>query len=208
MLSALKSQRDALPGNSILLQIAVEGMPRNQSKQSADGPTNNPEVHFPLADLGQLGSFLMAMGSYETEADICYNAGAYLASCIMLAASIQGLLVLLTGSRPDEAKKAVRQVNKKLKLSSLLRWDLDELLKVAKQANWIPSELPPHPYFSLGDVSDTLSIERIRELRNLVHPGRLVKERGGITITKQELDTMHATCLAIYEHLAKETESL
>jgi hypothetical protein len=54
-------------------------MSSDQHHQSAD----------PL-DLGELGSLLVAIGSYGMEAQVCYNAGAYLASCVMLAATIEG----------------------------------------------------------------------------------------------------------------------
>jgi hypothetical protein len=141
------------------------------------------------------------------EADACYNAEAYLASCILLGAAIEGYLVILTSVFPEEAKRALqqlqkaKQIDKKLKLSSVMeKWDLGQLLMVAKQANWLPS-------FDPGDASNPLSTDRIRELRNLIHPGRLVKDRGGRTITKEELDSLHATCDAVYLHLAERMES-
>ena len=171
------------------------------------------EADFGLS-LTELGSLLAAIGSYGAEAEVCYNAGAYLASCVMLAATIEGYLVILTRALPKEAQEALqrlqktRQINRKLKLSSLLDWDLGQLLKVANQANWLPSEIAAHPLLDPDDVSNPLSPDRIRGLRNLIHPGRLVKTRGGITITKQELDTLHETYIAVYEHLAKRTESL
>jgi len=37
------------------------------------------------------------------------------------------------------------EVNKRLKLSSIIEWDLGQLLKLAKQANWLPSEIAAHP---------------------------------------------------------------
>jgi hypothetical protein len=188
-------------------------MSSDQNHQSADRWMTGREADFGLS-LTELGSLLAAIGSYGMEAEVCYNAGAYLASCVMLAATIEGYLVILTSALPKEAQEALqqlqktRQINRQLKLSSLLDWDLGQLLKVANQANWLPSEIAAHPLLDPDDVSNPLSPDRIRELRNLIHPGRLVKTRGGITITKQELDTLHATYIAVYEHLAKRTESL
>jgi hypothetical protein len=188
-------------------------MSSDQNHQSADRWMTGREADFGLS-LTELASLLAAIGSYGMEAEVCYNAGAYLASCFMLAATIEGYLVILTSALPKEAQEALqrlqktRQINRKLKLSSLLDWDLGQLLKVANQANWLPSEIAAHPLLDPDDVSNPLSPDRIRELRNLIHPGRLVKTRGGITITKQELDTLHATYIAVYEHLARRTESL
>jgi hypothetical protein len=188
-------------------------MSSDQNHQSADRSTTTREPDFGLS-LTELGSLLVAIGSYGTEAQVCYDAGAYLASCIMLAATIEGYLVILTSAFPKEAQEALRQlqkanqIDKRLRLSSLLNWDLGELLKVAKQANWLPSEIAAHPLLDPDDVSNPLSPDRIRELRNLIHPGRLVKTRGGIKITKQELDILHETYIAVLLHLAKRAESL
>jgi hypothetical protein len=135
---------------------------------------------------------------YQTEADVCYDAGAYLASCIMLGATMEGYLVILTIAFPEEAQQSLRhlkktkQIGRNLGISSLLNWDLGQLLLIARQANWLPS-----------NVSNSLSGDEIRKLRNLVHPGRLVQDRKGETITKQELNRLHATCLEIYVHLSQ-----
>ena len=157
--------------------------------------------------LAELGSLLIAISNYGAEAEICYNSEAYLASCVMLAATIEGYLVILTRVLPEEAQQALqqlqkaKQIDKRLKLSSLLEWDLGQLLKVAKQANWLPSEIAANPLLDPDDISNPLSTGRIRELRNLIHLGRLVKARGGRTITKEELDTLHATCTERYERI-------
>jgi len=188
-------------------------MSSDQNHQSSDRSTTTREPDFGLA-LTELGSLLVAIGNYGTEAQVCYDAGAYLASCVMLAGTIEGYLVILTSALPKEAQEALQQlqkanqINKQLKLSSLLDWDLGQLLKVAKQANWLPLEIASDPLFDPNDISNPLSTDRIRELRNLIHPGRLVKTRGGITITKQELDTLHETYISIFLHLAKRAESL
>ncbi|HXM26653.1 MAG TPA: hypothetical protein VN957_11585 [Chthoniobacterales bacterium] len=170
-------------------------MPSHQNQQSTDLPTTIPADDVGL-NLSEIGSLFIAMSNYESEADTCYNAGAYLANCVMLAATIEGYLVILTSVFPEEAQQALQQLQKakqigtRLRLSSVLRWHLGELLQVAKQANWLPS-------FDPDDASNPLSTDRIQELRNLIHPGRLVKDRGGRTITKKELDTLHATCDAV-----------
>jgi hypothetical protein len=60
----------------------------------------------------------------------------------MLAATIEGYLVILTSIFPEETQQALqqlqkaKQIDKRLRPSSVLDWDLGQLLKVAKQANW------------------------------------------------------------------------
>jgi hypothetical protein len=174
-------------------------MPSHQNHQSVDPTAPKDDVGLNLAEIGSL---FVAMSNYASEADTCYHSKAYLANCVMLAATIEGYLVILTSVFPEETQQALqqlqkaKQIDKRLRPGSVLDWDLGQLLKVAKQANWLPS-------FDPDDATNPLSTDRIRELRNLIHPGRLVKDRGGRTITKKELDTLHATWDAVYLHLAE-----
>jgi hypothetical protein len=173
------------------------------------------EIQFPalktdpdILSLAELGSLMTAMGNYGLEAERCANVGAHLASCTMLAATVEGQLVICVCSFPEEAERALKrlqetnQINRELKLNSVLEWDLRQLLKIAREAQWLPSQIKRFPFPSV-DTSDVLSPDRIRELRNLVHPGRLVRERHGQTITKEELDLLHDTCLVFSLHLAQ-----
>jgi hypothetical protein len=161
-----------------------------------------------ILTLAELGSLMTAMGNYGLEAERCANVGAHYASCIMLAATIEGQLVICVSSFPEEAERALKrlqesnQINRGLKLSSILEWDLRQLLEVAREAQWLPPKVKRFP-FPVADTSDVLSADHIRELRNLVHPGRLVRERNGQTITKEELDLLHDTCVAVSLHLAQ-----
>jgi hypothetical protein len=52
-------------------------------------------------------------------------------------------------------------------------------------------------------LKDPVPTEKIREVRNLVHPGRYLRERGGKEITQEELDTLYATCHAAYDYLGQ-----
>jgi hypothetical protein len=154
------------------------------------------------------------MAAYGSEADLCESAGACLASCIMLAATIEGYLVICVSTLPEEAEQAIKRlkaakqakakrIKKGLKVSSVLNWDLGDLLQVAIEAKWLPSEALKRFPFPVADTSDVLSADRIRELRNLVHPGCLVRERNGQTITREELDLLRETCLAVSLHLSQ-----
>ena len=159
-----------------------------------------------ILSFAELGSLVTAMGNYGLEAERCANAGAHLAKCIMLAATIGGQLVICVSSFPEEAERALKrlqesnEINRGLKLSSVLEWDLGQLLKVAREAQWLPPKVKRYP-FPAVDTAEVLSADHIRELRNLVHPGRLVRERKGQMITKEELDLLYETCLGVSLHL-------
>ena len=159
-----------------------------------------------ILSFAELGSLMAAMGNYGLEAERCANAGAHLAKCIMLAATIGGQLVICVSSFPEEAERALKrlqesnEIDRELKLSSVVAWDLGQLLKVAREAQWLPSKVKRFP-FPVVDTSEVLSVDRVRELRNLVHPARLVRERNGQMISEEELDLLYETCLGVFLHL-------
>jgi len=161
-----------------------------------------------MLSLAELGSLMMALGEYGLEAERCANVGAHLASCIMLAATIEGQLVICVSSFPEEAESALKrlqesnQINRGLKLNSILEWDLGQLLKVAREAQWLPSKVERFP-FPVAYTSEVLSAQYIQNLRNLVHPGRLVRIRNGQAVRKEEIDVLHDTCEAVSLHLAQ-----
>jgi len=186
-----------------------------RSQASIDCRYRVGEIQFPalktdpdIPSLAELGSLMTAMGNYGLEAERCANVGAHLASCIMLAATIEGQLVICVSSFPEEAKRALKrlqesnQINRGLTLSSIPEWDLRQLLKVAREAQWLPPKVK-RSSFPVADTLDVLSAHRTRDLRNLVHPGRLIRERNGQTITKEELDLLHDTCVTVSLHLAQ-----
>jgi len=76
-------------------------------------------------------------------------------------------------------------------------------LDVAKDAKLLPEKLNLHPKMDPRAVKDPVPTDKIREVRNLVHPGRYLRERGGKEITQEELDTLYATCHAAYEYLGR-----
>lgn len=155
---------------------------------------------------------MTAMGNYWFEAVSCETAGAYLASCIMLAATIEGQLVICVSILPEEAEAALTrlqesgEIKKDLKVRKVLEWHLGELVSVAEEAKWLPSRLDrlsfPRPSPD-GNTSNSLSLDLIRKFRNLVHPGRLVRKRNGQAVTKGELELLHDTCVSVSWHLAQ-----
>jgi hypothetical protein len=69
----------------------------------------------------------------------------------------------------------------------LLKWDLADLLKVAKAANWLPSGLTlggdwDRRKAKVGDYAEV-----VRMMRNLVHPAKYVKNRYRSRMTARHL---------------------
>jgi len=161
-------------------------------------------MDFPLNSV-TVSELLKLASAYHHQATTSRNAGARLASCIMLGATIEAMLTAVVNLFCDETRPIA--IARRLKLENLLKWDLGKLLDVAKDAKLLPDKLNLHPKMDARDVKDPVPTDTIREVRNLVHPGRHLMERGGKEITPEELDTLYATCHATYNCLVEKIES-
>jgi hypothetical protein len=141
---------------------------------------------------------------YWREAERCEKAKAYLAGCIVLGSALEALLILMVNVYDEEAAATGRvPIQKKSKRPKpLLDWDLAELLRVAKAAQWLPAGL------DLGDewnsrrakVGDYAEV--VRMVRNLVHAGRYRKEHFRGRITRRYLERQFEVVEACREWLA------
>jgi hypothetical protein len=158
------------------------------------------EADFPLD--GVVAFELLRLATiYHEQANASRKEGARLASCVMLGATVEAMLIAVINLFCEEARPVA--IEKKLKLEDLLRWDFGKLLDVAKDAKLLPEKLNLHPKMDPRAVKDPVPTDKIREVRNLVHPGRYLRERGGKEITQEELDTLYATCHAAYAYLGQ-----
>lgn len=137
---------------------------------------------------------------YYREARKCQEAGAYLAGCVMLGAALEANLIAMVDFHLNEVsacKKAPRRSKGSVK--KLLNWQLGELLGVASELGWLPASEP------LGNdpkdwlVGDHAQVVRI--LRNLIHPGRYVKEYAGFQFTAETLTASFNSLDGVYLHL-------
>ena len=142
------------------------------------------------------------VAQYQREAEVCAEAGAYLAACVMLGAALEGALVAMAdlgALRPDIEKSSQAVRDKNGDLVPPESWPFRKLLALAKELNWLPAKLPPDEDIDLnealerGDVGDFA--EYVREVRNLVHPGKYVREYPHVSIG----DKHYADCYAVFE---------
>ena len=87
-------------------------------------------------------------------------------------------------------------------MKDLLRWDLNQLLEIAMAAGWLPKQLSIQPEMDCREARTPVYTDSIREARNLVHPGRLVRNRPGKEISQAELAILYGTCHAAYSRLS------
>lgn len=125
---------------------------------------------------------------YKEEAKKCYQNEAYLSGCILIGAALEALLLSTITTFPELARGAQCIPKSKGKIKKLDKWSLGELIAVAKEVNWLPSELRLSNKWKIISIEEGNYFEVIQKTRNLVHPTQYVKRIGSKKrITKKHL---------------------
>lgn len=124
---------------------------------------------------------------YWKEARRCEEAGAYLAACVLIGSALEAMLMLVVYVYDGEALATGKIPTVRGKATELRRLNLTQLLAVAKAANWLPSNEQidgstkrKRKRKHVGDLAIV-----IRDVRNLVHPGRYVSDHYRRRVTKR-----------------------
>lgn len=139
---------------------------------------------------------------YCCEARKCKDAQAYTAGCVMLGAALEvNLMAMVTFCSNDVAGWYKQRHPKAKSVKRLLDWNLGELLDVANELGWLPGNEPPGDApdprdWPIGDHARVIQI-----LRNLVHPGRYLKDFTGHRITADELTAAFNVLDGVYLYL-------
>lgn len=148
-------------------------------------------------ELHRLSSF------YWKEARRCEGPKAYLAGSVMLGSALEALLMLMINVYADEAEATGVIPTRKGKPLPLLDWDLGQLLEVAKVAGWLPSGLELTDDWSArkARVGDYAAVSRM--VRNLIHPGRYLKDHSPSRVTAKYLQRQFEIVLLCSDWLAE-----
>jgi hypothetical protein len=124
---------------------------------------------------------------YWREALRCEESRAYLAGCVMLGSALETLLILMVNCYSDEADQTGKVPTTKAKPKPLLEWKFIELLRVAKAANWLPSQMDLNEEWNSGKARIGDYAEVVRMVRNLVHPASYATEHYRSRVTAKYL---------------------
>jgi hypothetical protein len=139
---------------------------------------------------------------YWEEALRCEKAKANLAGCVMLGSALETYLILMVNTHPEEAESTGRIPGGK-NPKPLLDWNLGELLRVAKEAQWLPAVLDLSGEWDdrkarIGDHAEVL-----RLIRNLAHPARYAQDHPRKRITPKYLQRQFDVVLACRDWLVE-----
>lgn len=141
---------------------------------------------------------------YWLEAKRCQKAKAHLAGCVMLGSALETLLMLIVNVYPEEAEATEAVPMKDKKPMPLHKWNLTQLLAVAKKAGWLPSSLnvgEDNWSTRKAEIGDYAEITRM--LRNLAHPARYHLDHSRKRVTARFLERQFDIVLACQKWLEK-----
>lgn len=152
-----------------------------------------------IPELEQLG---VVQQQFEKEAEICADSGAYHAAAIMIGAAIETALLLACLNHRDEALNARHRLpsGRRPKGESPKKWRLEDLVRVADEAGWLPN-------FEVedGTLSTRSLLDMTRHLRNLVHPVRHLSSRKFPDVERMYANA-HAVYILLERHLPEPVE--
>jgi hypothetical protein len=148
------------------------------------------------------------LNRYHEESEKCRVAGAPLAGSIMQAALMEA--GLLSMAYCCDAETRATKTFREAKEADLRKWSLKQLLDLANELNWLPSNLPlgvtayrsgvdPDQALRQGDVVYYADV--VREIRDMIHPGRHIRLWSGVKITKKYLESVEETVATVYDYL-------
>ncbi len=116
---------------------------------------------------------------YEAEAKRSAAGGAPLAASVMLAAAAEARLLLRCIMNPADAASAAAALaaDVRPRKADPSAWTLEQLIAVAAQAGWIVP-LEGEDYVVFVDRM----VQQLRLTRNLVHPGRYIREHPHLAL--------------------------
>lgn len=141
---------------------------------------------------------------YEREADICEKHNANYAGCALLGAAMETRLLLKCITNLENARVALNALpaDKRPKSKEPLTWSLVHLLSICSIAGWLPpfeSEVATHAPEGWG--------HRLRQLRNLLHPGKHVQERPRVSLGEEEFEDARAMYTLVINQLETTSDS-
>jgi hypothetical protein len=120
----------------------------------------------------------------------------------MLGSALETILILTVNIYAEEAEQTGKVPTKKSQPKPLLEWQFVELLRVAKAACWLPSNLDLQDNWNskkarIGDYAEV-----VRQVRNLAHPARSVADHYRCRVTAKYLQRQFEVVLLCRDWLA------
>lgn len=152
-----------------------------------------------IKDLGKKRYWKLVelIGTYDRESERCAKVRAYYAACALQGAALEGLLLAMCDAFIDDVRTVLPTLPpEKRPKGPLTKWSLNDLIVIAKALDWLPSRKSKWAKPKLGDWT-----ELVKELRNLVHPGRHINSYPKHRMRKGHYSDAYAILRSVTSHL-------
>jgi len=131
---------------------------------------------------------------YEEDARRAAGAEAYSAAVTLLAAGLEGILLLKCLNSKAKAFRVASALPKNQRPSNddPTRWTYETLIETCFRAGWLHPVSTPLAQYDPAGMAHAL-----RRMRNYVHPGRRARERPWIDTEKDDYDDAEAIYVAL-----------
>lgn len=137
------------------------------------------------------------IGRFDREAQRCAKARAYYAACVLQGAVLEGLLLAVCDGYLDEVCNYLLAVPKTQRPKGQIgNWSLDALIRIANALNWLPVRTGMKGPRKIGDW-----LELVKELRNLVHPGKHARAYPHVRLRKAHFSDSFSIVHAATDYL-------
>lgn len=143
----------------------------------------------------KLESLIDVVKRYENEAQVASTTGAYTAAIMLFGAALEGLLLIRCLRSKRKALKIVKSLPKPIRPKQpeiFEKWTLDVLIRTCLEAGWLPAIETPEIQVHPAGLA-----QRLREIRNYIHPGKISVDKPWVEIEKREFHDVEAIYMTL-----------
>lgn len=136
---------------------------------------------------------------HEEEASRAASAKAYTAGVILIGAALEGLLLIRCLRSKQKAIRAAGTLSRRqrpLPSDDPTKWKFETLISTCLSAGWLPRISTEYAQYAPASLADIL-----RNMRNLVHPGRCMRESPWSETDERDFKDAEAIYVALRSRL-------
>ncbi len=138
-----------------------------------------PRVFRPLS-IRRFDALILLIRRYEREASRAAEARLYYAACALIGSALEGAILAMCTVYDKEVETHLRALPSNQRPPRAAQdWTLNHCIKIASALGWLPTRNSLRSRRKIGDW-----VHLVRELRNLIHPGKHVRDYPRIRIAK------------------------
>lgn len=138
---------------------------------------------------------------YEMEALVAASARAFTAAVTLLGSAVEGLLLLRclrSSKKATRVAQGLPRAKRPPAKAQPSEWSFDVLINVCLEAGWLPKVTVESTSVYPGGLAHLL-----RRMRNLIHPGKVCRDKAWIEAEQRDFEDAHAIYTTLFATLSR-----